>query len=309
MTKKLIALLTSVGLVVALAACGAPASERQSIAATAAELGDFDTLLFALGEAGLDGLFADDEAGPFTVFAPTDDAFAALPDGVLDAVLADDELLASVLTYHVLEGAQTPLALVNAGAVATLQGLPLCFAADGSSFSVNGDTVAAGPIQATNGSIYAGSAVLNPFDSIAGLAIASGTFDTLVAAVAAADLVTPLVCGGPFTVFAPTEQAFADLLAALDVTAEELLADTELLTQVLLYHVVEGTLDYEAVEAALIAGDGTVVLPTLQGGSITVTLDNGGVFIDGNAEVVDVDILARNGVIHVIDAVLVPDLD
>ena len=305
MTKKLLALLSSIALVVALAACGAPASERQSIAETAAELGDFDTLLFALGEAGLDGLFADDAAGPFTVFAPSDDAFAALPPGFLDAVLADDELLAAILTYHVVEGRQSPTALVNAGAVPTLQGLPLCFEVDGSGFAVNGDTVAAGPIQATNGSIYAVSAVLNPFDSIAGLAIENG-FDTLVAAVVAADLVDALVCGGPFTVFAPTEQAFADLLAALDVTAEELLADTDLLTQVLLYHVVAGELDEAAVGAALEAGSGTVSLETLQGSSITVTLEEGGIFINGDSQVVATDVFARNGVIHVIDAVLVP---
>lgn len=305
MTRKLYALIASVALVVALAACGAPTSERQSIAATAAELGDFDTLLFALGEAGLAGLFADDEEGPFTVFAPTDDAFAALPDGMLDTIVGDPDLLEAVLTYHVLEGTQTPNALVSGGAVATLQGLPLCFATDGSSFSVNGDTVAAGPIQATNGTIYAVSAVLDPRDSIAGQATENG-FDTLVAAVVAADLVDALVCGGPFTVFAPTEDAFADLLAALEITAEELLADTDLLTDVLLYHVVAGELDYDAVEAALIDGDGTVVLPTLQGSSITVTLEDDGIFINGSSEVVTTDVFARNGVIHAIDAVLVP---
>ncbi|TVR89053.1 MAG: fasciclin domain-containing protein [Trueperaceae bacterium] len=305
MTKRLYALIASIALVVALAACGAPAGERQSIASTAAELGDFDTLLFALGEAGLDGLFADDEAGPFTVFAPTDDAFAALPDGVLADIVDDADLLASVLTYHVIAGAQTPVALVNGGAVATLQGLPLCFAVDGSSFSVNGDTVAAGPIQATNGTIYAVSAVLDPRDSIAGQAIENG-FDTLVAAVVAADLVDALVCGGPFTVFAPTDDAFADLLAELGLTAGELLANTELLTQVLLYHVVAGELDEAAVAAALEAGNGTVTLETLQGSSITVTLGEGGIFIDGDSRVVGTDVFARNGVVHVIDAVLVP---
>lgn len=306
MTKKLIAFFSALALVVALAACGAPAQERQSIAATAAELGDFDTLLFALGEAGLAGLFADDEAGPFTVFAPTDDAFAALPDGVLDAVVNDEALLEAVLTYHVIAGRQTPNALVAGGAVPTLQGLPLCFAGDGSGFSVNGDTVAAGPIQATNGTIYAVSAVLLPFDSIAGVAIENADFNVLVDAVVAAGLVDALVCGGPFTVFAPTDAAFVQLLADLDVTAEELLADTELLTQVLLYHVVAGELDYEAVEAALIAGEGTVVLTTLQGGTITVTLEEGDVFINGDSQVVATDVFARNGVIHVIDAVLLP---
>ena len=304
MTKKLFALFTSLALVVALAACGAPAQERQSIAETAAELGDFDTLLVAYD---LDGLFADDEAGPFTVFAPTDTAFATFLGGMKQLEANGDaiDVVLETLLYHVLEGAQSPVALVNAGAVPTLQGLPLCFEADGSSFAVNGDTVAAGPIQATNGTIYAVSTVLNPFDSIAGLAAFAG-FDTLVAAVVAADLVTPLVCGGPFTVFAPTEQAFADLLAELDVTAEELLANTELLTQVLLYHVVAGELDFAAVEAALIDGDGTVVLPTLQGGSITVTLEEGGVFINGDSQVILTDFFARNGVVHVIDAVLLP---
>ncbi len=307
MTKKLLALLTSIALVVALTACGAPAEERQSIAATAAELGDFDTLIDLLVTYELDGVFADDEAGPFTVFAPTDAAFATFLADMKQLEANGDaiDVFLETLLYHVLEGAQSPVALVNAGAVPTLQGLPLCFEADGSSFAVNGDTVAAGPIQATNGTIYAVSTVLNPFDSIAGLAAFAG-FDTLVAAVVAADLVTPLVCGGPFTVFAPTEQAFADLLAELDVTAEELLANTELLTQVLLYHVVAGELDFAAVEAALIDGDGTVVLPTLQGGSITVTLEEGGVFINDDSQVILTDFFARNGVVHVIDAVLLP---
>ena len=302
MTKKLLALLTSIALVVALTACGAPAEERQSIAATAAELGDFDTLLFALGEAGLDGLFADDEAGPFTVFAPTDAAFAALPDGVLDQVLADEDLLAAFLTYHVLDGARSPVALVNAGSVPTLQSLPLCFEADGAGFAVNGDAVAAGPIQATNGTIYAVDVVLNPFDSVAGRAIFEGDYTTLVAAVTAAGLVDTLVCGGPFTVFAPTDAAFAALPAG---TVEGLLEDVDALTNILLYHVVPGTLLAADVLAAVEAGGGSVDVTTAQGSAITVTAPEG-VVLNGTVNVTETNILARNGVIHQIDTVLLP---
>jgi len=306
----------------ALSACGLAPVERQSIAETAAELGTFDTLLDLLTQAELAGLFADDAGGPYTVFAPTDAAFAALEVSALSGPTV--EQLQFVLGYHVLAGRFSPPTLISAGSSTTLNGLPLCFEAVGSGWSVNGITVAGGPVQATNGTIYVVDQVIDPSDSIAGFAASIVAFDdapfaTLLAAVEAAGLIEALTCGGPYTVFAPTDDAFAALLLDLDVTAAELLADTELLTQVLLYHVVAGALFSEDVAAALEAGNGSVTLPTLQGSSITVSVGNEiealaegtGVFVN-DAEILLVDEPeggVRNGVIHVIDAVLLPDLD
>ncbi len=131
--------------------------------------------------------------------------------------------------------------------------------------------------------------------------VASGNedFSTLVAAVAAADLVEALSGEGPFTVFAPTNAAFEAALEALGLTAEELLADTETLTSVLLYHVVAG----EARAADLEDGQ---ELETLQGGVIVVGVSDDGVTLNETVTVVAADVEASNGVIHVIDGVLLP---
>jgi uncharacterized surface protein with fasciclin (FAS1) repeats len=122
----------------------------------------------------------------------------------------------------------------------------------------------------------------------------AGTFTTLLAAIEAAGLTATLAGEGPFTVFAPTDDAFAALPAG---TVEGLLADPEALTAVLTYHVVAG----KAV-AADVAGLDSVT--TLQGGSLSVSTADG-VKI-GGANVVAADVMASNGVIHVIDAVLIP---
>jgi uncharacterized surface protein with fasciclin (FAS1) repeats len=131
-------------------------------------------------------------------------------------------------------------------------------------------------------------------------ATAAGDFTTLVAAVDAADLVETLQGDGPFTVFAPTDEAFAAALTDLGLTAEELLADTETLTSVLTYHVVEGEFFAEDV----VELDGEEV-PTVNGESVTITVDGDTVMVN-DANVIQADVDASNGVIHVIDAVLIP---
>ena len=132
------------------------------------------------------------------------------------------------------------------------------------------------------------------------VAVSAGEFPTLIAAVQAAGLVDTLKSEGPFTVFAPTEAAFAAALEALGLTAAELLADVETLTAVLTYHVVPGR---------VMAGDlvGAMAMPvvTVNGAEILVTEDAGSVIIN-EATVVSADIEASNGVIHVIDQVLLP---
>ena len=139
--------------------------------------------------------------------------------------------------------------------------------------------------------------------TIVEVAVESGSFPTLVAAVQAAGLVDVLSGDGPFTVFAPTEEAFAAALAALDMSAEDLLANTELLTAVLTYHV----LPLAAPAEVVLTLEGQSVA-TVNGAEVTVTIDGGTVMVN-DATVVATDVEASNGVIHVIDTVLLPPAD
>jgi uncharacterized surface protein with fasciclin (FAS1) repeats len=136
--------------------------------------------------------------------------------------------------------------------------------------------------------------------SVLDLAIDAGQFTTLIAAVDAAGLTDTLEGEGPFTVLAPTDAAFEAALEALGITAEELLADTETLTAILKYHVLGQTADSSLVATL----DGQEV-PTLQGESILVTVDGGSIFLN-DAEVVSPDLMADNGIVHVINSVLLP---
>jgi len=136
--------------------------------------------------------------------------------------------------------------------------------------------------------------------TIVDVAAAAGDFSTLVAAVEAAGLTETLSGPGPFTVFAPTDEAFAVALEALGLTADELLADTETLTSILTYHVIAG----EVPSSDVVTMDGQSV-PTVNGADVTITVDGDTVMVN-DATVTAVDIAASNGVIHVIDSVLLP---
>ena len=131
------------------------------------------------------------------------------------------------------------------------------------------------------------------------VATAAGDFTLLAAALSAAGLVDTIATGGPFTVFAPTDDAITTALEALGLTIEEFVANTELLTSVLTYHVVEGTvLAAQVVEMTNAT--------TLQGSDIAISIVDGGVVLNGTINVTATDIKANNGVIHVIDGVLIP---
>ena len=148
-------------------------------------------------------------------------------------------------------------------------------------------------------SLWAGPAQAQDDEDIVGVAIGAGTFNTLVAAVQAAELVDVLKGEGPFTVFAPTDEAFA---ALPEGTVESLLLpeNKELLISILLYHVVSGS-----VLAADVVGLDSAA--TLNGASINISVSDSGVLIN-NANVVQADVAASNGVIHIIDAVLLPPI-
>jgi uncharacterized surface protein with fasciclin (FAS1) repeats len=250
----------------------------------------FGTLVAAVQAAGLEEVLRGD--GPFTVFAPTDAAFEALPEGALEGLLADPEALAAVLTYHVVAGEVRAGDLVDGQIVTTVEGRPFRITLNGGA-QVNGVDITATDVEARNGVIHVIDAVLLPVEDNVDTAVAGG-FETLVAAVQAADLEGVLRSEGPFTIFAPTDAAFGDLPEGL---LEELLADPEALAGILTYHVIEGR-----VFASDLA-DGLEVT-TVQGATVTISL-NGGAQVNG-ANITGTDILTSNGVIHVIDAVLVP---
>ena len=261
---------------------------------------EHDTLEAAVIAAEL----ADDLSGPgpFTVFAPTDAAFAALPSGTIETLLADPTgTLAQILLYHVVGGQALSTDLSNGQIIATLQGQTVEVTINAEGVFINDAQVTVADITATNGVVHVIDAILlppapQPTTTVVDVIVNSDVHNTLEAAVVAAGLVETLSGTGPFTVFAPTDNAFAALPAG---TVETLLADpTGTLTQILLYHVVGA----QALSTDLTNGQ-TVV--TLQGQAVTVTINAEGVFIN-NAQVTVADIVTSNGVIHVIDAVLVP---
>ena len=310
-------------LALAITACAAPAAPAQpaptepptaapteaapkDIVDTAVAAGSFTTLVAAVQAAGLvDALKGE---GPFTVFAPTDEAFAALPKETLDGLLADPEALAKILTYHVLAGKVMAADVTDGLSAPTLAGPAVAFKIVDGKPMINDANIIATDVAASNGVIHVIDKVIlppaeeaaKPDDGMAmdilGTAEAAGSFTTLLAAVKAAGLEEALMGDGPFTVFAPTDEAFAKLPAG---TLDALLADPKQLESILLYHVASGK-----VMAEDVAKMGFV--DTLLNRSLTVTASpNGDVKING-ANVITADIETSNGVIHVIDTVLVP---
>jgi transforming growth factor-beta-induced protein len=280
---------------------GAIQPERADIVGVATEAGSFSTLLTAVEAAGLVETLQGD--GPFTVFAPTDEAFAALPEGTLEALLADTEALSQVLLYHVVSGEVLASEVVGLDSAATVQGEDIAISVDGDSVRVNEANLVTTDIDASNGVIHVIDQVILPpsmseaaaMSDIVDTAQAAGGFTTLLTAVEAAGLVDTLKSEGPFTVFAPTDTAFAALPAG---TVEGLLADTEALTEILLYHVLPGQVTADQV----IQLDSA---QTVEGSTITIRAEDGKVFIN-DAQILTTDILTSNGVIHVIDQVILP---
>ena len=320
----------------------APEPEAMDAAPDAAELGTvvdvavgsgaFPTLVAAVQAAGLVDVLSGE--GPFTVFAPTEEAFAAALAALemsAEDLLADTELLTAVLTYHVLPVAAPAEVVVtlDGQSVATVGGAEVVISVADGVVMVNDATVVTADIAASNGVIHVIDTVLLPpidaaaepepeaeaapepeamdaapdaaeLGTVVDVAVGSGAFPTLVAAVQAAGLVDVLSGEGPFTVFAPTEEAFAAALAALGMSAEDLLADTELLTAVLTYHV----LPVAAPAEVVVTLDGQSVA-TVGGAEVVISVADGVVMVN-DATVVTADIAASNGVIHVIDTVLLP---
>ena len=283
-----------------------PEPMLKDIVDTAVADGRFTTLVAAVGAAELVDTLKGE--GPFTVFAPTDDAFAALPAGTVDELLKPEnkQQLTDILLYHVVSGNVMAADVTALTSATTVLGKDVAIKVDMGNVYINEAKVIITDIETSNGVIHVIDAVLLPpaedaameTNTIVDIAVADGRFTTLVAALGAAELVETLSGEGPFTVFAPTDDAFAALPAG---TLDSLLLpeNKQQLTDILLYHVVSGKV--MAADVVTLTSATTVL-----GKDVTITVKDGNVFLNDTVQVIITDIEASNGVIHVIDAVLLP---
>jgi len=297
------------------------AEELGTIVDVAIANGSFSTLIAAAQATGLDAVLAD-TTSTFTVFAPTDDAFAALPAGTLTALLEDPDSLRQILLYHVVSGAavnaETAISLAGTS-VTTANGADVKVALREGELFINDSKVIITDVQASNGIIHVIDTVLLPPPQAApsGESVADtdndistatildvareAGFSTLVAAIEATGLDTAL--GHPddiYTVFAPTDAAFA---ALGQDTINALLEDPDTLKDILLYHVLPGVVISGEQATGLIGID-------IQAGNtdiVRLSQRDSGLFIN-DSRIVTTDVQAVNGVIHVIDAVLIPPM-
>lgn len=283
---------------VAAMSLGARAAEEKNIVETAVGAGSFKTLAAALEAGGL--VDALQGKGPFTVFAPTDEAFAKLPEGTVASLLKPEnkDQLVGILKYHVVSGSVMAKDVVNLSGAQTLQGQRLDIQVSGDSVNVDQANVVKTDIKCSNGVIHVIDRVLLPtVEPIPEVAEKAGKFSTLLTAASKAGLVDALSSEGPLTVFAPTDEAFAKLPEG---TIESLLKpeNKEKLAAILKYHVVPGRIySTQAVESGS--------AKTLQGSSLKISTKGDKAWVN-KAGLVSTDIDASNGVIHVIDSVLLP---
>ena len=281
---------------------------------------DHNLLEIAVDTCGLGGTLSG--PGPFTLFAPTDAAFNALPTGTLAALLNDVPLLTNILLHHVVGDSVMSGMLSNGQVVTTLLGTDVTVTINPSGVYIDNAMVTVADVIADNGVVHVIDAVLLPnpgctdpnatnYDSTAivddgscvyatntvyDVVVTSADHNLLEIAVDTCGLGGTLSGPGPFTLFAPTDAAFNALGSG---TVLGLLNDVPLLTNILLHHVVG-----DSVMSGMLS-NGQVVT-TLLGTDVTVTINPSGVYID-NAMVTVADVVADNGVVHVIDAVLLPN--
>lgn len=288
---------------------------------------EYSTLVSLLVASGLD---AELDGGDFTVFAPRNGAFEKLSEEALAQLNADPELLRQVLLGHVVQGVYGVNDLQDApeGSIMSLQGEALEFNNSLGGFQVNGANFNSTDVEVSyaNGVVHGLGDVVIPMsmkasfddtgmfsdmamagdmsteadmteamseDNLATVLTNDGRFSTLLTAVEAAGLTDAFTGEQQLTVFAPTDEAFA---ALPEGELDALLADREALARVLSYHVVDGRI--------LSSDLSNMMAPSLAGDELDINVDNG-VLVNG-ATVTEADIAASNGVIHVIDTVLIP---
>jgi len=311
--KKLAGNLIIAAAVLVFAVTPVAAAGHQSIVEIAVNDGRFDTLVAAVQATGLADALS---GGEWTVFAPTDEAFAKLdldPSNVTEAF--SEAELTDILLYHVLEGA------VSSGEALTLQG-DITMANgqraglkyyDGDLYMNDDAKVIIPDITASNGVIHVvDTVILGPWpktdaddaeeapstpggDTIVDIAVNDGRFDTLVAAVEATGLADAL-SGGEWTVFAPTDEAFAKL--DLDPSNVAGAFSEAELTDILLYHALESAVS--SGEALTLQGDITMA----NGQRAGLKYYDGDLYVNDDSKIIIPDIIASNGVIHVVDTVI-----
>ena len=311
-----IALLGAIGLT----GCGSSDDDGPTldIVETAQADDRFETLVTAVTTADLVSTLQSE--GPFTVFAPTDDAFANyLDENNLTAteLLASDSL-ADILTYHVYVGevlASSAISVAGSSEnqIEMVNGDNLALSLTGNDLYANLSKVVVMDVTATNGIIHAIDKVLTPPSAnalsdtdktIAALVTdlagaAEPEFTVLLEELSTADLATALAGDGPFPVFAPTDAAFTALLQQLDIEKSDLLARDDL-ADILKQHVVSGV----AIDSvAAFAANGSDVQTLNSAQKITVAISGGELTVDGSTVVIT-DVQTSNGVIHVIDTVI-----
>jgi len=303
----LFTLIVATVLSTALVSCGDddssdPEPEPQNIAQIAAGDAQFSTLVAALDRVGLVSTL--EGAGPFTVFAPTNTAFTNAGINLDDLT---DEQLTEVLLYHVLGGELQSSGIQEGQTYATTATetspdntqLSILVEKSGANVTVSGTaSVTTADVTATNGVIHIVNEVLLP-PSVVDIAVDNSDFSELVGALGAAngDLVNVLSGDGPFTVFAPVNSAFE---AIADVTAT---LDADQLASVLTYHVVSGNITASEVASGDVTTvNGETFTITVEGSNVTLTDAGGNV-----SNVVFTDVQGTNGVIHVIDKVIIPN--
>ena len=289
---KKIAMMLVVGLMFSANAFG-----QQNIVETAVGAGNFKTLVAAVKAAGLVDALANKE---LTVFAPTDEAFAKLEPGTVEYLLKPEnkQALVDILTYHAVPGRVTASDAYGLRGAKTLNGQRLPINLQDEVPTVGNSNLVKTDINCSNGVIHVIDNVLLPVsDNIPATANKAGMFGTLLAAVTAADLADALSSPGPFTVFAPTDEAFGNLPKG---TVENLLKpeNKQQLVNILKYHVIPARVYADQAVAAKKAS-------TLLGRSVNIRFSEAGIQVN-DARVVKRDIDATNGVIHVIDSVLIP---
>jgi len=267
-------------------------------------LGNFTILLTALETANLKDTVAT--GGPFTLFAPTDQAFAELLNqlNITPPELLANPDLASILLYHVAPGKLRAGQLLASSTQPTLSdGKSVLAVLEGTDVLVNRAKVTRANVSASNGLIHVINKVMLPpaepttISSIVDVLQLDGRFSVLLAALETTGLDDAVAGAGPFTLFAPTDEAFAGLLGDLGISAGQLLQNPDL-SNILLYHVLgsrEGALQLLRARNA----------ETLQGDDLRVRLQRLGVYVN-NARVINPNVNAPNGIIHTIDKVLLP---
>jgi len=256
----------------------------------------FSTLVDLIVRAGLADTVSN--GGPFTVFAPTNEAFAALDPALVDSLVANPEALKNVLLYHVVPGTVKSTALSDDLAVASAAGASLRINLPKNAVTVNGVNVIQADVEASNGVIHVVDQVLiPPSGNIVETLSADGRFSTLVAAATAAGLGNTLATGGPFTVFAPTDEAFAKLPAG---TVNSLLQNPDALKAILLRHVVPAVAYSSTISSNTFRTAGSDRVNAFRDQLNRVMVQSP----KGRGRVVSADITATNGVIHAIDTVI-----